>query len=452
MKDLTKGSPAKVMLQFAIPVALGNLFQLAYSIADTRVVGSVLGETALAAVGATTSISTLFVGFLSGLTNGFSILIARELGAGRENGVRRFCAGTLVLGLATSLALTVFCVAALPWILRMLNVPGELLPTAVSYIRVILLGLMMTCLYNACAGILRAVGDTMAALGFLICSCVLNIGLNLFFILMCSMGVAGAALATVISQTVAAVLSLGYMVKRYPVFRLGPADLRISAGDVKALYGSGLSMATMMSLVFFGTLSLQSTINTFGNETIVAHTAARKLTKFFMLPFSFLGATMTTYCSQNMGAGKMDRIRVGVKQAYFLACAWCVGMMVLSYTAAPQLVYLVTGSDNAGIAGTAALYLKVNTVFYFVPAAISVLRNALQGMGEHRVPVVSSFIEMAGKIAIAYALTPVLRYWGIIVAEPMIWILMVIPLVVRVKQILWPQGERAAQAPAEVMR
>lgn len=425
------------MLQFAIPVALGNLFQLAYSIADTRVVGSVLGEAALAAVGATTSISTLFVGFLSGLTNGFSILIARELGAGRETGVRRFGAGTLVLALLTSLVLTVVCVAALPLILRLLNVPEELVPTAISYIRVILLGLVVTCLYNACAGILRAVGDTIAALVFLICSCVLNVGLNLFFILGCSMGVAGAALSTVISQAVAALLSLGYMVKKYPMFRFRPADLKVSLADARALYGSGLSMATMMSLVFFGTLSLQSAINTFGNETIVAHTAARKLTEFFMLPFSFLGATMTTYCSQNMGAGKMDRIRTGVKQAYLLACVWCVGMMVLSYTAAPQLVYLVTGSDNAQIARTAGLYLKVNTVFYFVPAAIAVFRNSLQGMGEHLVPVVSSFIEMAGKVVIAFALTPILQYWGIIVAEPIIWILMVIPLVVRMRQILW---------------
>ena len=444
MKDLTKGNPAKVMLQFAIPVALGNLFQLAYSIADTRVVGSVLGESALAAVGATTSISTLFLGFLSGLTNGFSILIARELGAGREKGVRRFGAGTLVLALATSLVLTVLCVAALPWILRILNVPEELLPTATSYIRVVLLGLVMTCLYNACAGILRAVGDTMAALVFLMCSCVLNVGLNLFFIIVCSMGVAGAALATVISQAVAAFLSMGYMVKKYPMFRLGLEDLKVSAADAKLLYGSGLSMATMMSLVFFGTLSLQSAINTFGSEIIVAHTVARKLTEFFMMPFSFLGATMTTYCSQNMGAGKIDRIRVGVKQALMMACIWSVGMMILSYTVVPQLVYLVTGSDNAEIARTAGLYLKVNTVFYFVPAAIAVLRNSLQGMGEHMVPVVSSFIEMAGKIAIAFALTPILQYWGIIVAEPIIWILMVIPLIVRIRQLLWT-GKRKAQ-------
>lgn len=441
MKDLTKGRPAKVMLQFAIPVALGNMFQLAYSIADTRVVGSVLGEAALAAVGATTSISTLFVGFLSGLTNGFSILIARELGAGREHGVRRYGAGSLVLALITSLLLTLGSMTALPLILRMLHVPQELLPTAVSYIRVILLGLVMTCLYNACAGILRAVGDTVAALVFLIYSCVLNIGLNLFFILVCSMGVAGAALSTVISQTVAALLSLVYMMKKYPVFRFGIADLKIPMADVRMLYSSGLSMATMMSLVFFGTLSLQSAINTFGNDTIVAHTAARKLTEFFMMPFSFLGATMTTYCSQNMGAGKIDRIRVGVKQAYSLACVWSVGMMILSYTATPQMVYLVTGSNSSEIARTAGLYLKVNTLFYFVPAAISVLRNSLQGMGEHKIPVISSFIEMAGKVVIAFALTPILQYWGIIVAEPIIWILMVIPLVMRIRRILWQKND-----------
>lgn len=436
MKDLTKGNPVRAMVSFAVPVALGNMFQLAYSLADTRVVGSVLGESALAAVGATTSISTLFVGFLSGLTNGFALLIARELGAGREKGVRRFGAGTLLLALITSLVLTVVCVGTLPWILKILNVGDELMADAIAYIRVILLGVVMTCLYNACAGILRAVGDTAAALVFLICSSVLNVGLNLFFILGCSMGVDGAALATVISQAVSAFLSLGYMVKRYPVFRFRREDFRISKEDVKNLYASGLSMAAMMSLVFFGTLSLQCAINTFGNETIVAHTAARKITEFFMLPFGVFGTTMATYCGQNMGAGKMDRIRLGIRQALLLTCGWSVGMMVLSYTVAPQLVYLVTGSANERISQTAALYLKVNTLFYFAPSAIAVLRNALQGMGEHRVPVVSSLIEMAGKVVIAFGLTPVLQYWGIIISEPVVWILMVIPLIVRVRQVL----------------
>lgn len=431
MKDLTKGKPARVILEFALPVALGNIFQLCYSLADTRVVGSTLGESALAAVGATTSISTLFVGFLSGLTNGFAILVAREFGAGRERGVRRFGAGTLLLGAFTALAFTLLCTAGLPWILQCLNVPKELMTDASSYIRIILTGLLMTCMYNACAGILRAVGDTKAALLFLVCASLLNIGLDLAFILVCGIGVAGAALATVIAQAVSVVCSLVYMIRRYPMFRFRREDFRITRAEAGSLYGSGLSMAVMMSLVFFGTLSLQTAINTFGNEIIVAHTAARKITEFCMLPFSVLGITMATYCGQNMGAGRLDRIRLGLRQSLQISAVWSVGMILLCYTAVPKMVYLITGSENPEIVRTASRYLRVNSVLYFISALIAILRNALQGMGEHRIPVVSSSIELVGKVAVAFLLTPLIQYWGIIVAEPIVWVLMVIPLILR---------------------
>ena len=299
MKDLTKGTPARIMISFAVPVALGNMFQLCYSLADTRVVGSALGETALAAVGATASISTLFIGFLSGLTNGFSLLIAREFGAGNKEGVKRFAAGSLLLGAVTALSLTLACLAGLPWILGLLNVPQELLIQSDSYIRVILSGLFVTMLYNACASVLRAVGDTTAPLLFLIFAAVLNVVLDLVFIMYFGWGIEGAAFATVLSQGVAACLSLIYMFCRYRIFRFCPADFKISGEQVKKLYASGLSMAAMMSLVFFGTLSLQCAINTFGQDIIVAHTAARKITEFCMLPFSVMGVTMANYCGQN---------------------------------------------------------------------------------------------------------------------------------------------------------
>ena len=261
MKDLTKGSPSKVMISFAIPVALGNIFQLCYSLADTRVVGSTLGEAALAAVGATTSISTLFIGFLSGLTNGFALLIARQFGAGDKKGVTRYGAGCLLLGCITSVLLTFICVSSLPFILRLLNVPEALMGQSTAYIRAVLLGLLATMLYNGCASILRAVGDTTAPLLFLLFAAALNVALDLLFILKFGFGVAGAAWATVLSQSLSAIISLVYMFKRYPVFRFKPDDFKLKLREIKALYTSGLSMAAMMSLVFFGTLSLQCAIS-----------------------------------------------------------------------------------------------------------------------------------------------------------------------------------------------
>ena len=398
MKDLTKGSPSKVMISFAIPVALGNIFQLCYSLADTRVVGSTLGEAALAAVGATTSISTLFIGFLSGLTNGFALLIARQFGAGDKKGVTRYGAGCLLLGCITSVLLTFICVSSLPFILRLLNVPEALMGQSTAYIRAVLLGLLATMLYNGCASILRAVGDTTAPLLFLLFAAALNVALDLLFILKFGFGVAGAAWATVLSQSLSAIISLVYMFKRYPVFRFKPDDFKLKLREIKALYTSGLSMAAMMSLVFFGTLSLQCAINTFGQDIIVA--------------------------------------RTGICQALILTWIWSLGMILLSYTVAPWLIWLVTGSKNPAVLSNATWYLKTDTLFYFAPAAISILRNGLQGMGDHITPVFSSMIELIGKVICAFLLARIFQYWGIIMAEPIVWILMVIPLIIKARKLL----------------
>ena len=432
MIDLTNGSPAKKMLKFAVPVCLGNIFQLFYSLADTRIVGSILGEKSLAAVGSTTSISTLLIGFLLGLTNGFAIIIAQKFGERNENEIKKAAAGTIFLGFLTAVSITTVSLFFLDEILNLLNVSDILYPESKGYIKAILLGITATMFYNAFAGILRAVGDTTAPLIFLIVSCLLNIFLDLYFLGILRTGTSGAAWATVISQEFSVVLCFVYMWKKYPMFRIKRKDFSFKIEFLKNLYTSGLSMALMMSLVFFGTLVLQTAINTFGTNTIVAHTAARKITEFFMLPFSVFGITMATYCGQNKGAGKFKRIKEGILKAYFITCIWSLLVIFMSYTIAPQLVYLVTGSRIPEILNTAEKYLKVNTIFYFVPGAISILRNAMQGIGDRFTPVVSSFLELAGKAAVVIFIVPYTKYFGIIISEPIVWIIMVIPLVVKI--------------------
>ena len=191
-------------------------------------------------------------------------------------------------------------------------------------------------------------------------------------------------------------------------------------------------MALMMSLVFFGPLALQTAINTFGTNIIVAHTAARKITEFFMLPFAVFGITMATYCGQNKGAGKFKRIKEGILKAVFITSVWSLIVIFMSYTVAPQLVYMVTGSRITEVIDTAEKYLKINTIFYFVPGAISILRNAMQGIGDKFTPVVSSFLELIGKTAVVIFIVPHTKYFGIIISEPIVWIIMVIPLVVKI--------------------
>ena len=432
MIDLTNGNPAKKMLKFAVPVCLGNIFQLFYSLADTRIVGSILGEKSLAAVGSTTSISTLLIGFLLGLTNGFAIIIAQKFGEKNENEIKKAAAGTIFLGFLTAVSITTISLFFLDEILNLLNVSDILYPESKGYIKAILLGITATMFYNAFAGILRAVGDTTAPLIFLIVSCLLNIFLDLYFLGALKTGTSGAAWATVISQGFSVVLCFVYMWKKYPMFRIKRKDFSFKIEFLKNLYTSGLSMALMMSLVFFGTLVLQTAINTFGTNTIVAHTAARKITEFFMLPFSVFGITMATYCGQNKGAGKFKRIKEGILKAYFITCVWSLLVIFMSYTIAPQLVYLVTGSRIPEVIDTAEKYLKINTIFYFVPGAISILRNAMQGIGDRFTPVVSSFLELIGKTAVVIFIVPHTKYFGIIISEPIVWIIMVIPLVVKI--------------------
>lgn len=432
MIDLTTGNPIKQMIKFALPVCLGNIFQLFYSLADTRIVGSTLGESSLASVGATTSISTLLIGFLSGMTNGFSIVVAQQFGEKNEKKIKKTVAGSLFLGLFISIIISVISISFLDEILKILNISEELYQNSTLYIKVILLGITATMFYNAFAGILRAIGDTFAPLMFLIIACGLNIFLDLFFILKLDLGVSGAGLATVISQGFSVLLCIIYMWKKYPIFRVEKKDFFIKLELLKRLFYSGFSMAMMMSLVFFGTLALQTAINTFGTNIIVAHTASRKLTEFFMLPFSVFGITMATYCGQNKGANEPERIKKGIWEALFITWGWSVIVIILSYTIAPFLIYMVTGTTNREIILTSQKYLRINTIFYFVPATISILRNAMQGIGDHFTPIFSSGLELIGKISVVIFLVPSLEYFGIIISEPIVWVVMVIPLIIKI--------------------
>lgn len=430
MKDLTTGKPLKLILYFAIPLFVGQMFQLLYSLVDTRIVGETLGEASLAAVGATTSLSDLLVSILNGFTNGAAIIVATYFGAGNEKNMKKAVAGTILLGVGLAVLVSVACLSFLRPILGFLNISEDILPQSQSYISILLAGLLAATLYNVCAAILRAVGDSFTPLLFLILASFLNIGLDYLFILYVHMGVAGAALATVISQAVSALLCFLYMYGKYPVLRLRRSDFKLSGEVWHKLFGTGASMAFMISFVNLGTFSLQTSINTFGTNIIVAHTAARKATSMLMLPFSVLGTTLATYCGQNLGAGKYSRIKVGIRNTVLLTWGWCICAIVLANTVSPQLIQAITSTTEQEILDTATLYLRVNTAFYFVPSVISLFRNSMQGFGDSKTPVFSSSLELIGKVLIAFCLAPVIGYMGIIVAEPIVWVIMVIPLVV----------------------
>nr|WP_288755161.1 MATE family efflux transporter [uncultured Anaerostipes sp.] len=433
MKDLTKGKISTLILGFAIPVFLGNLLQLTYSLADTRIVGTFLGEQALAAVGATTTISNLIVGFLLGLANGFAIITAQKFGAGDTKRVRKSFAIAIILGAVISIVMILTGTIFINPILNFLNVPQELYAASKQYIIIIIVGLCVTMFYDILMAVMRAIGDTITPLLILAISVGLNIAGDILFVAIWKTGTWGAAAATVLAQFIALIICCFYMIHKYELLRLKKEDFEnMESHMITGMLGSGMSMGFMSSLVNIGSLTLQTAINKLGQQIIVAHTAARKITEIYMIMFSVFGQTMATFCGQNMGARKVDRIKEGMKLAIIYTCVWSTFAMIASYTVGLQLVHMVTGSHKDVVIVNATNYLKFNTIFYYVPAVISIVRNVMQGIGDQITPLVSSGLEMVGKVVIAFTLVPLMGYAGVIIAEPIVWFIMVIPLIVQI--------------------
>ncbi|MCI7767262.1 MAG: MATE family efflux transporter [Oscillospiraceae bacterium] len=429
MRELTSGKPAKMILTFAVPIALGALFQQLYSMIDTVIVGRTIGVEAIAALGSTSYISNLIIGFMSGLTNGFAIVTARHFGAGDEVKMRRSVAGTIILGLAVSAVFTVLSMIFLRPFLRILNTPEEIFETSYSYISIILLFMTSAMLYNMSAGVLRAVGDSVTPLVFLIMSSFLNIGLDLLFIVKLNMGVRGAAYATVVSQIFSFALCCVYIGVRFPYLIPRGEELRVTVKELSELMAMGLSLALMFSIVEIGSLILQRAINNFGTDTIAAHTAARKISSILMLPYSAFGSACATYCSQNLGAGRPERVGKGIKSAVVMCWIWSAAAVAVGYLFSPAIISWIAGTEERFIVDLASKYMRVNTPFYFILAVLIVMRSSLQGLGRKTIPVASSVIEMIGKAVVAFAAAPALGYFGVMISEPIVWFFMTILLV-----------------------
>ena len=431
-KTLTEGTPWKQILLFSIPIFWGNIFQLLYSLVDTKIVGSTLGTEALAAVGSVSTLHTLMTGFLNGLTLGFSLITAMCFGADNMKRLKKSFAMTMELGVMTTTVLVVALMLVLQPLLHLLNVPEEQFAMSYAYISVLIMGLFATVLYNLCANTLRAIGDSLTPLLFLILATVSNIGLDYLFILAFHMGVQGAAYATVLAQLISVVLCFIRIFRKFSVLHLQKSDFRPEKELIVEMYKSGLSMGLMSCLVSIGTIMLQSAINTFGTTVIVAHTAARKVFEIMSLPMSVLGSAMATYCGQNYGAKRFDRIRQGIRASLLIAAIWSVAVFIICHTVEGALIRFVASTTDAEVIYWGSMYLKVDMSFIVVCGVIVILRNSMQGFGDRVIPVFSSCIELAGKIIFAFVFAPMFAYWGIIWAEPVVWIAMVIPLIVKV--------------------
>ena len=419
--DLTEGKPLKVIMLFAIPLFLGNIFQQFYNLVDIAIVGHVLGDEAFAAVGATSSILNLFFGLAYGVPNGFSVVIARFFGAKEYAKMKKAVAMSVLIGIMICVFLSAIGLMVMDSLLVFLSTPDEIMVNAKIYIYIVIGFLVVTMTYNVLAAVLRAIGNTTMPLVFLIISCVLNIGLDFLFVAGFGFGVAGAAYATVISQAISAVLCFIYLIKKCPLLAVSKEDFQLDWEIIRELLASGLSMGLMLSIVSIGSVALQSAINQFGTTTISAHTAARKFVETMMMPLATLSMSSSTFASQNLGAGKIDRIKKGITTTLMIAAIWSVFVNVIGYLFAAPIVKLISGTSSLEVITTAKLYIRINVPFYFVLIFLLILRMTLQGLKRKIVPLIASFVELSGKFMVVWLLVPPLGYLGICFAEPITW-------------------------------
>ena len=426
--DLLNGPIFKSLIIFAIPLFISNVFQQLYNMADTMIVGYFLGDNALASIGATAAINELLIGFGLGIGNGLAVVTARSFGSGDEKMLKKSVAGSIVIGIISSIIITLLGSIILLPLLDILKTPAEIIDMAYEYIAIIVWFTIVMFAYNLCAGLLRAIGDSVMPLVFLIISSVVNVILDIVFIACFSMGVKGAAIATVISQGISVLLCIVYIICKVPLLILSKEDFIIDKSLYAELSGQGISMGVMGSIVSVGSVILQYSINGLGTLMIAAHLTARKVFVFFAMPFSAMAHSISTFVSQNRGANNIYRIRKAMKYSYIFDFVMAAAMTVILCICAESLVALISGSSEQVVIHNSALYVKITGPFYAALGMLLQTRFALQGIGEKLLPLISSVIEMLVKVCFVLLLIPRFDFMAVIFCEPVAWCLMSIQL------------------------
>lgn len=421
--DMTKGKPFLLVLQFALPLFFGNLLQQFYNLADTAIAGHVLGDTALAEIGAVAALYGLITNFAFGMNNGLALSLSRSFGAGDEKKMKHATCWMVTISMSAAIVLMVIFLLCEKPLLMLLQVPDDTMAGAMKYLTIILIGIPFTMAYNMEAAMLQAVGNSMTPLLFLLFSSVLNITLDYVFMAPLAMGIGGAAFATVLSQGVSAFLAFLLIRRNYPLLHFKKTDYKVEKKFVLEMAGAGLSMALMSAIYNIGSVILQGSINALGNLYITAQVGARRLAELFHTPGLALGTSVATYTSQNMGGGNRSRIKKGVWSAFFMFAIWWVISMIFVTFLAEDAVRLVTGSSNAEIIYNTVLYLRISFPLIPTMAVIIILRNMLQGMNHLLMPLICSGLELLGKVVFAMRIVPVYGYVAVCVCEPATWII-----------------------------
>ena len=414
MMDMTKGNPAKLILAFTIPILIGNLFQQFYSMVDTAIVGQFVGVGALAAVGATGGVIFLVQGFVNGLTHGFSVIVSQRYGANDEVGIKKATATSIYLSAIATVVLTIICVVLAKPVLQLMNTPADILEDATSYVTIFFGGLV--------ASLLRAFGDSKTPLYFLILASITNIILDLVLIINFKMGVAGAAIATVVSQGLSGLLCYFYMIKKFDILTLKREHFKYDPVLVKELMYVSLPMALQYAITAIGVMILQVAVNSFGSTTVAAFTAATKVEQLVVQPGIAIGMTMATYAAQNLGARRIDRVRQGARQSAWITIVTNALSSVIVIFLGGYIVQLFIPSANVEALPISMEYLKITAIFYPVLGLLFLYRFALQGLGNTVVPMFAGVMELVMRTIVAFTLPGLLGYQGVCLASPLAWI------------------------------
>lgn len=443
VRDMTEGDSIRLILAFAVPLFIGNIFQQFYTMVDTMVVGHSLGDSAIAAVGATSSLYNLLVNFTIGMNSGYGIVVTRHFGAHDQEGIRRSIAGMLVLNTAVTAVVTILSLIFLRPLLGCINTPESIFIPAFIYISILCCGLLSTVCYNMFSAILRALGNSRSPLYFLIVSSFINITLDLALVMGCHLGIAGAAAATVIAQSVSAVLCGLYTLRRYREYLPRREHFRQIGSIMPELLSTGFAMALMLCVVDLGSIIFQRANNLLGEAYITAYTASRRLMSIMMQPLGTIATANSTFVGQNWGAKKVERIREALKKVIGLELLWGIFACCAAWIFGSALVRITTGTTDGETVQNAALSLRIHLSFFPALAVLLCLRTTMQAMGRKTAPVISSCIELAMKILSAWILIPRLGFLGTCVTEPVTWVLMMLFLITA----YWVQNRRALLLP-----
>lgn len=421
-KDMTAGSPFKIIWGFSIPLMIGLLFQQFYNLVDTLIVGRYLGVHALAGVGSTGSIGFLIIGFCTGFCSGCTISISQKFGAKDYTEMRKYVANCLWVGIVTAMVLTVTVCVLCRNILVWMKTPEDIFSYAYDYIFIILLGIPAVYLYNILFSIIRSMGNSKVPLIFLLICSGLNIALDLVLIVNFQMGVSGAAIATVVSQFISAMLCLIYIIKKVEILHIKGEEWRPSVSHMKTLCSMGFAMGLQYSITAIGSVILQSAVNTLGAVTVAAVTAASKVSNFFGCAFDALGTTMSTYGGQNVGAGKLERLGKGLKDCILIGVIYSMTCFVIIYFFGETLTGMFVEEAGEELIQKSQQFLLIYAAFFILLALVNIVRYMIQGMGFSTLAVFAGVLEMIARSFVAFVLVPRFGFNGVCFASPLAWI------------------------------